>query len=443
MHDPRPKTEPPLRDSRIGIRHSPVFATSLLMAASACSYVDRQILSLLVVPIQTDLGLSDTAVSLLLGMAFALSYALLGVPFGYLVDRRRRWSIVSAGVAFWSMMTAACGLAGNFWQLFLFRMGVGAGEATLNPSAYSLLPDLVPREKVGIAVAAYGVGIYFGSGVALLIGGQVVALVAAHPDITIPFIGPLRSWQAGFLVVAMLGAPIALIAKWMPEPKRSGGTSTMLVSEVIAFLRQNIRSYGLLVGSWSFLFMSAYGLSAWFPTFMVRTFDWTVAEIGIWFGLAIVVGGCGGSLLGGYVSDRWAHEGVVGRLRALMVLSIPPIPFALAFPLVENGAISLILCSLFFSIQAGAAATVPVALQELLPARMRGVGSAIAIAFASLFGLGLGPIVIALITDLGFGDKAMLRYSLATAIPITMTASWLCAFLAKARLITASHHGKD
>lgn len=425
------------------IRQSPVFATGLLMMASTCSFIDRQILSLLVVPIQADLELSDTSVSLLLGMAFALSYALLGIPFGYLIDRGRRWSIVSAGVAVWSLMTAACGFAGNFWQLFLLRMGVGAGEATLNPAAYSLLPDLVRRERVGMAVAVYGIGIYFGSGIALLVGGQIVALVTAQPDITLPLVGPLKSWQAAFLVVGLLGAPIAVMAKLMPEPKRGGSASTMPVSEVIAFLRHNIRTYGLIVASWSFLFMSAYGLSAWFPTFMVRTFDWTVGEIGLWFGLAIVAGGCGGSLIGGLVSDRWARDGLPGRLRALIVLCIPTMPFALAFPIVDNGALALILCALFFSIQAGAAATVPVVLQELLPPRMRGMGSAIAIAFASLLGLGLGPIMIALITDLGFGDKAMLRYSLAMAIPILMIFATLCAFLARISSTSQSLPIKD
>ena len=413
-------------------RPSPVAAITLLIAASACSFTDRQILSLLVVPIQRDLQLSDTGVSLLIGLAFVVCYALAGPPIGLLVDRKRRWRIVSLGIAFWSVATGLCSFAGSYVHLFLCRMGVGVGEATLNPAAYSLIPDLVRRERIGISIATFGLGVYVGAGLALLIGGQIVGLLTVHPTVSLPLLGEMRSWQAVFLVLAVLGLPLAAMAWLMPEPARTGGGagSAPSIGEVFAFVGANRR---ILVGAtlcWAGTLMAGYSVGAWFPTFMIRTHGWSAPEVGLWFGLIIVGFGATGAICGGLASDWMAARYGDGRLRAVLLLALSAIPFAIALPLAGAPATALVLTAGFVSLQAAGAGAAPSVLQDLLPGRMRGLGSALAQAVTVLFGLGLGPTLVALVTDFGFGDKAMLRYALAIVIPLMLLGAGLAGLAA-------------
>ena len=391
-------------------------------------------MSLLVGPIQRDLHLGDTGVSLLLGLAFVLCYALAGPPIGLLVDRRCRWAIVSAGIACWSVMTGGCAFAGSYAQLFLCRMGVGIGEATLNPASYSLLPDLVPRERLGLAMATFGLGVYVGAGLALLIGGQIIGLLTAQPVIMLPLVGAIRSWQAVFLVVAALGLPLALLARRMPEPARSGGDGhTPAIGEVLAFGRANRAVFGGVTLCWAGILMAGYALSAWFPTFMIRSFGWTPARVGLWFGLIVVVFGAAGAISGGLSSDRAAARSGAGRLRAILWLTAAAAPCAAVLPLAHDAALVLALTAVFAFLQAATAAAVPAVLQDVLPARMRGLGSALAQAVTVLFGLGLGPTLVALVTDDVFADKAMLRYALATAIPLMLLGAVLAGLIALPR----------
>ncbi len=404
----------------------------MLGAASACSFVDRQIMSLLVGPIQADLKLTDTGVSLLLGLAFVLSYALAGPPIGLVIDRRPRWGIISAGIAVWSVMTAACALAAGYWQLFLCRMGVGIGEATLNPAAYSLLPDLVRRERLGVAFATFGLGVYAGAGLALLIGGQVIGLLTTQPAITLPMIGTIRSWQAVFLMVATLGVPLAIIARLLPEPRRTGSLDVAAppVREVLTYFRAHLRPIGAVVACWAFIYMAGYGVGAWLPTFLIRSFGWTPMKVGLWFGLTIVVGGGAGAVCGGFASDYFAARRRTGRVSVLALLTLPAVPAAIAFPLVASPALALALAGVFTFLQAAASSVAPAALQDIVPSRMRGLGSALALTVTTLLGLGLGPTLVALVTDHVFADKAMLRWSLAVVVPLMLVSAIAAAIAA-------------
>ena len=414
---------------------SPHFAIALLVAASACSFTDRQIMSLLVGPIQRDLGLSDTDVSLLLGLAFVLSYAFAGPPIGLLVDRTRRWTIVSAGIAFWSVMTGSCAFAGSYAQLFFCRMGVGIGEATLNPASYSLIPDLVRRERLGLAVSTFGLGVYLGAGIALLIGGQIIGLLTAQQTISLPIFGTVRSWQAVFFIVAVLGLPLAFLARLMPEPERLSGadTSALTASEVLAFGHSHLAVFAGVTLCWAGVLMAGYGLGAWFPTFMIRSFGWTPARAGLWFGLLIVSFGATGAIVGGLLTDRAAKRSGSGRIRTIIWLALSAIPCAALLPLAHDVAVVLALTAVFAFLQAAAASAAPAVLQDILPSRMRGLGSALAQAVTVLFGLGLGPTIVALITDHIFADKAMLRYALALAIPSMLLGAALAGLIALPR----------
>lgn len=397
----------------------------LLVAASSCSFVDRQLLSLLIEPIKADLHLSDTGVSLLLGLAFVACYALAGPPIGLLIDRTRRWRVVTAGIVAWSAMTAGTALASTYAQLFLFRMGVGVGEATLNPAAYSLIPDVVRRERRGMGIALFGLGVYAGAGLALVIGGQVIGLLARHGPVTLPLFGVLRPWQAAFLAVGALGLPVAAIAWSMREPDRRDAGVPPPVSEVLRHLRAHGGVIAGIGGLWAGVLMAGYSVGAWFPTFMIRTHGWTPVRIGLWFGLIVVVAGASGAIAGGWLSDRAASWRAGGRVVAVAALALAALPFALAFPLVATPSSALALVGLFTFGQAGAAAAAPSVLQDVLPGRMRGFASALVLAVVTLLALGLGPTLVALITDRAFGHPAALRWSLAIAVPTMLGAAAL------------------
>jgi MFS family permease len=192
----------------------------VLTAAYIVSFIDRQILALLVVPIQRDLGLSDTQMGLLLGPSFAVFFALFGIPIGRLADRGTRRNIVAVGIAAWCAMTALCGLARNCLQLLVARIGVGVGEATLGPCALSLISDYFPAERRARPLGFYAMGVSVGSALALLIGGKVVAWVFAAPSLLLPLLGELRAWQAVFLVVGAPGLLMSLLMLTVREPPR-------------------------------------------------------------------------------------------------------------------------------------------------------------------------------------------------------------------------------
>ncbi|MDP7094057.1 MAG: MFS transporter, partial [Gammaproteobacteria bacterium] len=177
------------------------YVAVILTLAHIVSFLDRQVLAMLVEPIKHDLEINDTQMSLLLGLAFAIFYTFMAIPIGRLADRRNRRTIIAVGITAWCAMTAMCGLARNYWQLFLARVGVGVGEATLTPSALSMLSDYFPRNKLGAAIGFYNMGVSVGAGIAFIVGGQIIGFVTNSPPITLPFIGELYAWQTVFLLV--------------------------------------------------------------------------------------------------------------------------------------------------------------------------------------------------------------------------------------------------
>ena len=175
---------------------NPIYAwyvVGVLMLAYTNSFIDRQILYLLFEPIRNDIGISDTQISLLAGLAFSVFYTVMGIPLARLADQSNRKAIITVGVASWSLMTALCGAAQNFWQLFLARIGVGVGEATLSPAAFSIISDYFPKNRIARAFSVYSMGVYFGAGLAMMIGGLVIKMVSASPTVVLPLVGEVYS----------------------------------------------------------------------------------------------------------------------------------------------------------------------------------------------------------------------------------------------------------
>ncbi|MGE0622135.1 MAG: spinster family MFS transporter [Pseudomonadales bacterium] len=394
----------------------------VLMVAYTVSFVDRTILSLLIPPIQKDLGLTDTSVSLLVGMAFAVFYTFMGIPLGRLADRYNRRNLIAAGIFLWCLMTAACGLARNFWQLFLARVGVGVGEAALSPAAYSLISDLFPKEHLGRAIAVYSFGLPVGSGLALLIGGYAIAEIAALPPVVVPGFGTLSAWQLTFVMVGLPGLLVGLMVMGLTEPARRdrltrtpGTVGEPASTGLLAFLGANRHLLLLQFAGLSLLVIIVYGCTAWIPTFFIRVHDWTATDIGYAYGVIFLLFGTSGLYTGGVLADRWWRAGRTDAHLRVVICSVATMtPCFALIPAVGSpqAALALLALATFTSSLHGGVAGA--ALQLITPNELRGQMTAIYFFIANLVGLGLGPSVVALLTDYAFGDPKALGWSFAT-----------------------------
>lgn len=411
------------------LRESPWYLVTVLTVAYVFSFVDRSILSLMVGPIRADLGLSDTGISVLHGFAFAIFYTVLGIPIARIADRANRRNLIVAGVTFWSLATAACGLAGNFIQLFLARVGVGVGEAALSPAAYSMISDRFPPERLGRALAVYTLGAIAGIGLALIIGGTVVGLVARGGETVLPLVGEVRPWQAVFFVV---GLPGLLVAGWLAtlaEPPRRRLAAAGSAAGLWPWMQRYGRAYaGHLLG-FALLAIILNAVVAWAPSHLIRNFGYTPAEVGLTLGGAVLLFGTAGIFCGGLLADHWRARGRPdGALRVGVVSAVGSLPFGLLAFTTESLPVlvaALAPLSFFGTFAYGAA---PTAVQFMTPAANRAVASAVYLFFLNLVGMGGGPFVTALVTDRVFGNDNAVGQSL--ALVIVASAAGAAALLA-------------
>lgn len=406
------------------------FVLFALIVAYVFSFVDRQIVGLLVEPLKHDLHLTDTEVSLLHGFSFAVVLSIAGLPIGRLIDKHRRLTIIAAGIATWSLMTAGCGLASSYVVLLLCRMGVGIGEATLTPAAHSIIADSFPHKRLSLALGLYGTGPFLGQGLAFLIGAAVLAAVSHDTWITVPLLGTLRPWQAVFLVVGLPGLVVALGINLLREPPRHTTQEAPRPSlkEVVQFFRLNLSAMLLVNLCLAFAAMTSYSISAWVPSLLIRSYGWTTPHAGAMFGPIVMVFGLLGAVVGGVIADVAARRHAAGRLLVMALAAFLAAPFAALAPLVGNpdGTLALLAVTIFFTTIAVGIG--PSAQQAIAPIGMRGVTSAVGVLMVSLIGLGLGPTAIALMTDYVFADPAKLRSSLACLTPIMLLLSALLGF---------------
>ncbi len=418
---------------------SPIYSwyvVFILMLAYTNSFIDRQILSLLIEPIRDDLNISDTQISLLAGLAFSIFYTLMGLPLARLADQSNRRNIIVAGISVWSLMTAACGAAQNFWHLFLARVGVGIGEATLSPSAFSIISDYFPRDRIARAVAVYSMGVYLGAGLALMIGGLVIQAVSNLPPISLPVIGIIHSWQLTFFSVGLLGIPILLLLLTVREPIRRDSAVraekkySANFSDLKDFLKKNRRTV-----TWHFLAFSLLGIGivtymVWTPTWFIRVFNWEAPRIGLIYGAITLIFGTAGVYTGGYFADWFHHRGRSdGILRATLYSSIITVPFAIATPLMPNPTLALVCLSATTFLLAFPQGLPAAALQVITPNRLRAQVTALYFLVGNLIALGIGPTTVALVTDFGFADSQKLPLSMAIVcacvLPLGATAVWI------------------
>lgn len=412
------------------------YVVLVLTACYTLSFIDRQILSLLVGPIKAEFKASDTQIGLLGGLAFSLFYTLVSLPAGRLVDRFNRRNIIAAGVFFWSLMTAACAVARGYPGLFLARMGVGVGEATLAPAAVSMISDSFPNEKLGAAMSLYGVGIYLGSGAALLVGGLVVQMVTQTDTLTLPIFGEIASWRATFLVT---GAPGLLVALWVltlrePARKRAimaqdGAAARLTVRETVAEIGKRRVPVAAIALGLMFQAVALYAFMLWSPGVLQRSFSWSPQQTGLVMGLVVLVGGSFGMLTGGRLSDRGLVAG--RRDAALRIATISSIAGTAAFLALlpaqaASAPATVAVFALGVVLLAMPAGSCYAASQMVLPNQVRGQALALILFVANLGGLTMGPLLPGLLNDYVFRSEGALGLSLG----ITLSVSTLCAALA-------------
>ncbi|MGE0387192.1 MAG: spinster family MFS transporter [Gammaproteobacteria bacterium] len=406
------------------------YTTGLLCFLFWLSILDRYIIAFLVDPIRADLGIGDVEIGLLQGVAFATFYAVFGLPIGWAIDRfSRRWIVLGA-VMFWSIATAACGLARSFWQLFAARVAVGAGESALNPAAYSILADMFPRERMALPMAVFALGAVFGSGFAYAFGGLIIEVIGRHGTLVLPVFGEIRPWQGVFIAVGLPGLLFALLMLTIPEPLRRGlrpaadRPRNLPFAELFAFMRRHARFYVCHHAGYTLLVVVSSGVTLWGPSYLIRTFDWAPGKAGVALGLTIVAGGVLGSWLVGRAIDRWTARGVDDapmRMYALCAGLAFPIGMIMLLandPWIFLGGKFLYQILMTTYPAAGSASLVSVA-----PNQLRGQSVSVCIFFASLVGTGLGSVLVGVFTEFLFQDPAKVGWSIALLMALALPAA--------------------
>lgn len=396
------------------------------MICYTLSYCDRQILAFLVGPMKQELHISDTEVGLLQGIAFVLVYTLAGLPIGALADRSSRRNLVAAGVMVWSAMTSLSSVARSFVSLAVARMGVGIGEATLSPSAFSMITDSFPKERLGSALSVYTMGIQLGSGLALVIGGLVAQAVSHMSPVDLPVVGSIAAWRMTFLIVGAPGLLIALLLFTVREPPRqsvllddSGAVAKLDTAALMEQLRLRWRAtlgLALLIACQA---TCNYALLGWGPAFFERVHHWPKNRIGLVLGLTTLVCGCLGLFVGGRLADRWQGEGITDSALRVGLIGLTGVGLTLAPAMLMTEpawTVALLIPAVFFiglPIGCGYAAV-----QLIFPNQARGLASAIVIFAVALIGLGFGALLPGLLNDHLFHDE--LRIGAAISITVVL-----------------------
>lgn len=407
-------------------RHSsPSLVVALLLLAYIFNFLDRQIVSILKIPIKAELGLSDTQLGLMGGIAFASVYSTLAIPIARYADRtHRRSKVIAVAVAFWSLFTAVCGLASNFWQLFLARMGVGVGEAGGVAPSYALIAEHVAPERRARSLAIFSLGIPIGSALGLFFGGWLAQQV---------------DWRTAFIVIGGAGIPVSLLIwSFVPERPREcpapGAPASLRSDSFWSTAAELARkpSFWLLSFGAASSSICGYGLGFWLPSFFSENFGLSLSSIGTYMGSLVLVGGIGGIFLGGLIADK------LGTARPHAYALTPSVAFLLAAPgfalamTVESRGIAWILFTVAYALSLAWLGPIVNAVQTLVEPARRATASASFLLINNLIGIGFGTFIFGYMSDRlrpAYGEEAM-RYSILAGLGFYFVAALLCGLAA-------------
>ncbi len=407
-------------------------AMAVLAFVYVMAVVDRVILQILLPGIKESMGLSDTQVSLLLGFAFAFCFAFAGIPLGAAADRWNRRNLLLVGVAGWGLSTIACGLTSSFWGFFVARMFVGAFEGALAPAAISMVADMFPPEKRSRPTAILMACGMFGGVLSNFIAAGFLAWFAHNPLPVLPGFGELAAWQVALIgagSVTLIGAPLLLTVR-EPERERhapaSGGSHAFGIKPYIA---RHALMFVLLFSAFTCIALAGNGVGMWWPFVFIRSFGMSPAETGVLLGLNSIVTGLVVALAGGWLGD-WAarRDPATGRLKLLAAaLTIQGLALV---PLIDPRSVVIITLALTVNVIAtGVAATAAMSLLPgLVPPHWRGRLIAVYQFIGNLVGFGLGPTLVAMVTNHVLQDEsrvadAMMLYG----IPLLALAAMVAA----------------
>ncbi|SMF61602.1 spinster family MFS transporter [Allosphingosinicella indica] len=408
----------------------------ILLIAYIFNFLDRQIVSILAEPIKADLGLSDTQLGLMGGLAFALFYTGLGIPIALLADRKSRVTIISISLGVWSAFTAICGLAQNFWQLFLARMGVGVGEAGGVAPSYALIADTFPPAQRARALAIFSFGVPIGSALGVFFGG----IIAAHVD-----------WRAAFVIVGIAGVLLVPLVKFgIKEPPRGGldrlAGAAPGSGPVAPAFRTVARTFASKPSFWLLAFGSAcssilgYGIAFWLPSFLSRSYGLELVDRSIVYGSVALIGGVAGVWLGGWLGDRAGARDVRGYAR------VPAICFLIAAPayaialFAPNIWVGFFLFLVPTALSLSWLGPVNAAIQHIVPPEMRATTAASFLFINNLLGIGFGTWFLGFMSDrmqASYGEES-LRYSILYTLVFYLIAAVL--YLIAARRLEKDWH---
>ena len=393
------------------------YALGVLVVVYTFNFIDRQILSILLEPIKQDLGLSDSALGMLTGFAFALFYATLGIPIARFADRSNRRNLIAWALAIWSAMTAVSGLAQNFWHLLLARIGVGVGEAGCSPPAHSILADYFPTENRATALGIYSLGIPFGILFGFIAGG---------------WLNEFFGWRVAFFIVGVPGLLLAILVRLtLREPPRGMAEGRVAdeeqptIMETFRFLWSKRSFRHMAVGGGLTAFVG-YGVITWVPSFLIRSYGMSTGDVGTYLGLILGIPGGIGIALGGYLADRYGSRDTRWYLWIVSVALIASTPLFFGVYLSSTAFASLMFLILPILLGNFYQATTFSQTQGLVSLRMRSVAAAVLLFILNMIGLGAGPQAVGILSDIlqpSYGDES-LRYALLTLSTVHIWAAY-------------------
>ena len=411
------------------------YVVLLLTLASTLSFIDRQILNVMIGPVKRDLGgLTDTEISLVIGLAFSLVYTLATIPLARAADRYNRRDLIAAGIFVWSLMTALAGKADSFRNLFLARMGVGIGEAALGPASASMLADYFEHNKLPLAFGVVGSAPFIGTGLANIVGGPLVDWLEAQPNFVLPVFGELYSWQMVLVIVGLPGILLAAVMFTIAEPRRRGLVSEaatgFAIREVWLFVKSRGKYLSYHFIAYLCLSIQGFAFLTWIVELFVRKYDWSRTEIGLTYGVIALVVGIAGSVWAGYYAGRLiARGGADAPMRVTLWGTLVLGPVAVVLPLLESGlmaAVMLIPITFTMAIPPGLSNA---ALQAIAPNQMRGQLIALYLICVSFLSYLFAPLIIGVLNDYVFGREDAIDLSLASLAVLNYSVAAVCLAL--------------
>ena len=394
----------------------------LLALASMASQFDRTVVNLMVDPIKDRFALDDTHFSMLQSFAFGIFYMLACIPIGRMADRYQRRVIIGISLFFFSLFSMASGLARSYTQLFLTRVGVGVGEASITPAGLSMLSDLFPPQRLGQAVSVFFMSAPLGQGIALILGGGLLHLLTQSPLLSSGLFSGLEPWQAAFIIIGAPGLLLVPLFLMQREPARRGrlhAQQQLPIRDVLTVIRTRSSTLIPMFSAYALVMLASYASFVWTPSFFQRVHGWNAGEVGLRFGLVAMIFGAIGVWFAGWLSDKLMQRGMTDApLKVAAFGFIGGGISGVLFPLMPTGELSLLMLvpKVLFS-------TMPVpcvgaAIQTIVPNQARAQTTSIYITVSTLVGLGGGPLFVGLMTDHLFQNPADIGYSLAIAIGV-------------------------